>query len=72
MFRELVKFAGNRFRLRHALKQFIGERFLHREGSPRFGAGSKMDRQFVIVTGVPTETDLKNASAMNSGIRMQP
>jgi hypothetical protein len=28
--------------------------------------------QFVIVTGVPVETDLKKFSAMNSGMRMQP
>jgi hypothetical protein len=28
--------------------------------------------QWVIVTGVPTETDLKKFSAMNSGIRIQP
>ncbi len=28
--------------------------------------------QLVIVTGVPTDTDLKKFSAMNSGIRIQP
>jgi len=28
--------------------------------------------QLVIVTGVPTETDLKKSSAMNSGMRIHP
>jgi hypothetical protein len=33
---------------------------------------SRSKDQWVIVTGVPTETDLKKFSAMNSGMRMQP
>ena len=34
--------------------------------------GERRTRYGVIVTGVPSSTELKKSSAMNSGIRMQP